>query len=269
MSRRARLLGIVRWAATVFATPFDRFLTGRAGEYLLPTLSTLYVNKTLVGPPPAPRLPAASWAQRERLAMLDRSIDRLRGIEAKGPALATVSAIFAGAVLLALATQWDDSNVAGKALLVTAAGYTVASLLMPIYLVGQQRRYQLDGLLEAAAAEDDPEEWLAQRAGELWARNSERITKLGNLQDAARNELALAFAVLIAWALLVPVSGALEAQRTSKRPSATPTDQVTHASRPSRIRIVATRSRLIRLVSHSGRANHASVLPRRTPAADL
>lgn len=199
--------------------PVDRFLTGRAGEYLLPTLSTLYANQRLVKSPPVPHLPAARWAQRERRAMLDRSIDRLRGIEGKGPALATISAIFAGAVLLALATQWDDSNLAGKALLVIAAGYTVASLLTPIYLVGQQRRYQLDGLLEAAAAEADPEEWLAQRAGELWARNSERITKLGNLQDAARNELTLAFAVLIAWALLVPISGALQAQQTPQRSS--------------------------------------------------
>jgi len=122
-------------------------------------------------------------------------------------------------VLLSLATQWDVSNVAGKALLVMAAGYTVASLVTPIYLVGQQRRYQLDGLLEAAAAETDPEEWLAQRAGELWAKNSERITKLGNLQDAARNELVLASVVLIAWALLVPISGALETHQTPKRPS--------------------------------------------------
>jgi hypothetical protein len=214
-----QLLGTLRRAAAVVSTPVDRFLTGRAGEYLLPTLSTLYVNKRLVKAPPASHLPATSWAQQERRAMLDRSIERLRGIEGKGPGLATVSAIFAGAVLLALATQWNDSNVAGKALLVIATGYTIASLVTPIYLVGQQPRYQLDGLLEAAAAETDPEEWLAQRAGELWARNSERITKLGNLQDAARNELALAFAVLIAWALLVPVSGALEAQQTPKRPS--------------------------------------------------
>jgi hypothetical protein len=215
-----RLLGALRRAAAIFATPFDRFLTGRPGELLLPTLSTLYVNKRLVKSPPVPRLPAAEWAQRERRAMLDRSVDRLRGIEGKGPGLATVSAILAGAALLAVATHWDDSNVAAKALLVIAAGYTVASLVTPIYLVGQQRRYQVDGLLEAAAGESDPEEWLAQQAGEAWARNSERVTKLGNLQDAARNELALAFAVLIAWALLVPVSGALEAHHTPKRPSA-------------------------------------------------
>jgi hypothetical protein len=219
MSRRARLGGALRRAGTVVATPFDRFLTGRAGEYLLPTLSTLYVNTRLVKPPPVPRLPTASWAQRERREMLDRSIDRLRGIEGKGPALATVSAIFAGAVLLALATQWDNSNVAGEAMLVLATGYTVASLVTPIYLVGQQRRYQLDGLLEAAADDTDPEEWLAQQSADLWARNSERVTKLGNLQDAARNELALAFAVLIAWALLVPVSGALAAHQTPKQPS--------------------------------------------------
>jgi hypothetical protein len=215
----SRLRSALRHAIEVVATQFDRFLTGRAGEYLVPTLSTLYVNRRHVKPPSVPQLPAASWSRRERREMLCRSVDRLRSIEGKGPALATISAIFAGAVLLALATQWGESNVAGKALLVVATGYTVASLVTPIYLIGQQRRYQLDGLLESAAAEADPEEWLAQQAAELWARNSERITKLGNLQDAARGELTLGFAVLIAWSLLVPVSGALEAHQTPKPPS--------------------------------------------------
>lgn len=220
MSSWSRVRGALRRAVEMAAPPFGRLLAGRAAEYLLPTLSTLYVNRRLVTLPAVPRLPAAGWSQRERRAMLDRSIDRVRGIEAKGPALATISAIFAAAVLLALATQWNNSNLAGRAMLVIATGYTLASLATPIYLVGQQRRYQVDGLLEAAAAEPDPEEWLAQRAAELWAKNSERITKLGNLQDAARNELTLGLAVLIAWALLVPVTGAFAADDAPKQPPA-------------------------------------------------
>jgi hypothetical protein len=169
---------------------------------------TLYANKR-VQPPTPPILPNAEWAQREIHAALERSLERLRGIEAKGPGLATIGAILAGGVLLALDSNWDDSTFAGKALLVVAAVYASASLVTPIYLVGQQPRFQLDGLLAEASEHEAAEQWLAEQAGKLWAKNSERITKLGNIQDAARTDLVLAFIALIAWAFLVPVSGAL------------------------------------------------------------
>jgi hypothetical protein len=240
-------MSVVRRAASLAARPvvalFERarvasraVLLHRLSQYLLPTPSALYFNRTKVTPPPVPRVPSAEWSNRERRAMLERSVQRLQGIEAKGPGLATINAIVAAGVVAALATQWGDSTLAGKVLLALSGLYAALSLIAPIYLVGPQPRHQLDGLLAEAAAAPDPDAFLGEQAAELWANNSERVTRLANLQDAARNELAIALLLLLAWAALGPALGVVmkSSNRTSSTSAATASAAVAGVRAPSK-----------------------------------
>ena len=90
---------------------------------MLPTPAIVYLNRARVTTPvEIPAMPKSEWSQRERRALLDRSEDRLRNIEGKGPGLAAVTAVVAAAVLLAL-TGWGESDWPARALLVVATLY--------------------------------------------------------------------------------------------------------------------------------------------------
>jgi hypothetical protein len=162
-----------------------------------------------------PSLPVAEWTHRERRALLDRSEDRLRSLESKGPGLAAVSAVIVAAVVIAITTGWTESTALARLILVLAALYTVLSLLMPLYLVGPLKRDTVHvAELVAAAQASDPEESLSRSAAEAAMSNDLRNLRLSNLLDAARRELGYALVLLLLWALLVPVSGVLRHEQS-------------------------------------------------------
>lgn len=204
----------------------DRVLLSEPVWWVLPTPTTYYLNRVRVTTPTdMPDLPAADWARQERHNLLSGSQDRLASIEGKGPGLATVSAVIVGAVVLALASGWQESMWPGRLLLVLAAVYGGFSLLMPLYLVGPIKRETLDSAdLQDAGGDEDPEERLADRAAQAAMRNDLRNLRLANLLDAARRELLYTFALLLLWGMLVPATGVLrrEATQDPSTPKAPP-----------------------------------------------
>jgi hypothetical protein len=179
---------------------------------ILPTPAILYLNKERVTTPvQVPAMPETEWSQRERRLLLTASEDRLRNLEGKGPGLATITAVIAAAVLLALGGGgWGESDVVAKILLALATLYTLLSLCTPLYLVGPLRRNALHVTeLEAAAQDAQPEERLAARSADAAMKNDLQNLRLANHLDASRRELAYAFVLVIVWALLVPVTGVL------------------------------------------------------------
>jgi hypothetical protein len=212
---------VMKWERTT--TRARSVLLSEPVGWLLPTPAAYYMNRCRVRDPvQLPVLPVADWSQRERRQLLVSSEERLRNIEGKGPGLATVSAIIAGAVLLALTGGWHESTLLARILLGIASFYAVWSLALPLFLVGPLVR---DGVhvaeLEAAASSGEPEEVLATSAAQAAMRNDLRNLRLVNLLDAARRELAYAFVLLLVWALLVPVSGALRRESTTRPPAVT------------------------------------------------
>jgi hypothetical protein len=188
---------------------------------LFPTLGTLYLNRHRVREPVRlPDLPQNEWSRSQRHDLLTFSEERMRNIEAKGPGLATVSAVIVAAVLLAIIGGWDESTGVARAILVLTALYTAFSLLMPMYLVGPLKRDTVHlRSIETAARADDPEEALAHFAAEGAMRNDLRNLRLANLLDAARRELAYALALLLLWVVLVPVTGLMRKDDTAMRPA--------------------------------------------------
>jgi hypothetical protein len=184
-------------------------MLGRIAEWMLPTPSTFYFNAVAMPSPPDPvDLPDTDWTRRESHALLDRSEDRRRTIETKGPGLATVSAIFMAGVLVALSNGWEGSGWPARLLLVGATFYGLVSLLVPIYLVGPLRRQTIRSVeLTEAADQDDPEAFLALKARAGAAINDHHNLALTNLQDAARKEAWFVWALLVGWVLLVPLTG--------------------------------------------------------------
>lgn len=210
-----------RWQKVVLWRPL---------RFVLPTLTALYANRIgLSRELSTLMLPSAPWVRDHARQLLVRSDERLRGIEAKGPGLAALTAIIGAAVLIALVEGWDDATTAGRLLLALATWYAVFSLGVPIYLVGPQPRDTVDTAhLGVAASLADPEDYLARAELAAAQRNVRRTQRLGNLQDAARNELSAALAVLLAWAVLVPVTGLLVQDPPSpSRPAAAPTTATT------------------------------------------
>jgi hypothetical protein len=65
-----------------------------------------------------------------------------------------------------------------------------------------------------------PDELLAQKSAEHAAGNDLQNIRLANHLDAARRELSYALALVIVWALRVPVTGSPEAERAASTPSA-------------------------------------------------
>ncbi|MDA0161335.1 hypothetical protein OM076_13740 [Solirubrobacter ginsenosidimutans] len=181
-------------------------------EYVFPTATNWYVNRFyLCDELDVPNLPEAPWAQQEANALLTRSEDRLRSLESKGPGLVTVSAIIAAGIGAAIVEAGDDATLIGKALLGLALWYAAWSLAVPLYLVGPQKRSTIDVAdLEFAAGLPSPTQHLAQVAVEAAQANTRRTQRIVNLQEAARNEVILALAVLLTWFLLGPATGLLE-----------------------------------------------------------
>ncbi|MGE0065893.1 MAG: hypothetical protein AB7T48_00945 [Solirubrobacterales bacterium] len=197
---------IPRWG------PVQKVMLSAAAEWLLPTPSTFYFNAVKMPPPPdSPELPDAEWVRKESHALLGRSEDRRRTIETKGPGLATISAIFVAAVVVALANGWDRSTWPGRILLAAAIFYALVSLLVPIYLVGPLRRQTIRGSELAKAAEHgDPERFLAEKAIEGAAINDHDNLALTNLQHAARKEVWFVWLLLVSWLIFVPLTGVAE-----------------------------------------------------------
>ncbi len=187
---------------------------------LLPSPAIVYLNRALVTTPvEVPAMPKSEWSQRERRALLDRSEDRLRNIEGKGPGLAAITAVVAAAVLLAL-TGWGESEWIARVLLVLATLYLALSLCTPLHLVGPVSRHTLTVEdLQEAAADPHPEESLAEKSADYAAMNDLQNTRLANHLDAARRELSYAMALVIVWAVLVPVTGVLRADHAASTPS--------------------------------------------------
>ncbi|MGA7272187.1 MAG: hypothetical protein WB239_14040 [Acidimicrobiia bacterium] len=192
--------------------PVRWIMLGTAAEWLLPTPSTVYFNAVEMPPPPEPaELPDAAWVRKESQALLDRSEDRRRTIETKGPGLATISAIFVAGVLVALTSGWDRSTWPARVLLAAAIFYALVSLLVPIYLIGPLRRQRIRSSELAEASEhDDPERFLAEKARASAAINDHDNLALTNLQDAARKEVGFVWLLLVSWLILVPLTGAAE-----------------------------------------------------------
>lgn len=182
---------------------------------ILPTPATLYFNRRLAHQPTLPpTLPPGEWSCRERRALLVSSEDRLRNLEAKGPGLATVSAVVVAAVLVAITAGWNNSTTPARIILMLAAGYAVLSLLMPLYLVGPLKRDTIHITeLVAAAKANNAEEELAQSALAASTKNDLQNLRLSNLLDAARRELSYVLALLLLWVLLVPATGLLRHDR--------------------------------------------------------
>jgi len=203
-------------------------------RFVLPTATTLYFNHHhLRGKLKTAKLPDEPWAQQEANGLLSRSEDRLRSLEAKGPGLATVAAVVAAGVVAAVIEGGSDATLLGKVLLGLGVWYAIWSLFVPIYLVGPQPRETIDlNHLIAATDKDSPEQHLAVRAQEAAQRNVRRTQRIANLQDAARNELSAALAVLIAWLLLGPATGVLERDEAHPKQQPLPPGQTT-TTRPT------------------------------------
>lgn len=211
--------GALRWG------PVRWVMLGRIAEWMLPTPSTFYFNAVAMPPPPEPvELPDTDWARRESHALLDRSEDRRRTIETKGPGLATVSAILVAGVLVALSSGWERSTWPARLLLGGATFYAMVSLLVPIYLVGPLRRQTIRSVeIAEAADEDNPEAFLAHKARVGAAINDHDNLSLTNLQAAARREARFVWVLLISWALLVPLTGIGEGTEAPAAAYAAPT----------------------------------------------
>ena len=176
---------------------------------ILPTPAIYYLNKKRVTTPvEVPSMPETEWSQRERRSLLTTSEGRLRNIEGKGPGLATITAVIAAAVLLALGSGWDESDWVAKILLTLATLYTLLSLCTPIYLVGPLKRHTVHVAdLKVAVQDAHPEEVLAARSADAAMQNDLQNLRLANHLDASRRELAYALVLVVLWALLVPVTG--------------------------------------------------------------
>jgi hypothetical protein len=190
----------------------DRLLLSSTFWYVLPTPAIFLLNrKRVTAPAKIGALPPSEWSRRERRKLLQASEARLQSIESKGPGVVTVTAVVAAGVLIALANGWNEAGLLGKLFLVLATFYSALSLLTPIYLVGPLKRHVVDvPELEQAAADADPDEWLATTSANEAMRNDLQNRRLANHLDAARREVAYALGLLLCWAVLAVSWGVFE-----------------------------------------------------------
>jgi hypothetical protein len=182
----------------------------RVTPLVLPLPLALYTNRRyLRGRPNVPTLAThEEWTSQEADALLERSEQRLQSIESKGPGLATVCAIVAAPIVVAISLTWSDTTLGGKILLVFAAFYSLLSLWAPIQLVGPVSRGTIttDTLQEALEAEDSTE-FLGQAKAQAAADNDRTTLRLSNLLAASRNDVAYAVLLLIAWSIVALLGG--------------------------------------------------------------
>lgn len=175
-------------------------------QQVLPLALALYTNRRYLHddiPEPPAALPDGAWANDEAGDLLARSEDRLETLESKGPGLATVCAIVAAAVVVAISLTWEEATTLAKVLLVGASAYTAMSLCAPVVLVGPVRRETVTrATVEEAATEDDPKGYLARRKARAAAVNDLATLRLSNLQAAARNDVRNAILLFIVWGLI-------------------------------------------------------------------
>jgi hypothetical protein len=183
-----------------------RWIVWRVGTRLLALPVALYANHRYLGgdPPVPPELPATPWAFAEQQRLLERSEERLQSIEAKGPGLATVSAIVIAAIALAVSLEWEAATTLQRLLLFSAGAYGAMSLVAPITLVGPIARstVTIDQLI-TAADNTAPEASLARACSEAAADIDFSVIRLSNLQAASRNDLAAATVLLLVWIVTV------------------------------------------------------------------
>jgi hypothetical protein len=175
-------------------------------EQFLPLPYALYVNKAYrskASAGVAETVPDGEWAFLEAAALLERSEQRLESIEAKGPGLATVSAIVAGAAVLTISLVWTQSPAGAQAILVGSAVYSAMSLWAPIMLVGPLARATVtSATLADASNADDPHRFLAAKKFDAAAENDRTTLVLANHQAASRNDARNALILFLAWAVL-------------------------------------------------------------------
>jgi hypothetical protein len=178
-------------------------LLWRVGQRVCPLPIALYVNHQITqdAPPPPPDLPQTPWAFSEQQRLLERSEGRLESIEGKGPGLATVSAIVAAAIAVAISLTWADATSGQQIVLIASGVYSTMSLVAPIKLVGPIARSTVTvEQLTIAAGEGTPEASLAKVCSEAAADIDRSVLRLSNLQAASRNDLIAATVLFLVWA---------------------------------------------------------------------
>jgi hypothetical protein len=171
------------------------------GELVTPLAQALWVNHRFHSADVAvPAIRRSDWTAAELDRLTEQSHDRLRSIEAKGPGLATVSAVVGAAIGLAITATWDHATGAQRTLLVASAVYTFVSLICPIMLVGSVQRSVIT-LDKLAALSDTPDgEMEAFRVKvEAIAENDRHTNRLANLQTACSYDLRDALVLLAVW----------------------------------------------------------------------
>jgi hypothetical protein len=174
----------------------------RVGVRVLSLPLALHVNRRFLAGPAAapPELPENSWAFAEQQRLLDRSEQRLQSIEGKGPGLATVAAVVAAAIGVAISLSWNDATVLQRVVLAAAGAYALMSLATPIKLVGPIERSTITATqLAEIAGEEHPEARLARECAQAAADNDRSTLRLSNLQAASRNDLVAATVLFVAW----------------------------------------------------------------------
>jgi hypothetical protein len=175
-------------------------------QQVLPLVLALYTNFRYLRsevPEAEDALPKGDWVNEEAGDLLARSEGRLETVESKGPGLATVCAIVAAAIGVAISLTWDESTMLGKVLLVVAGAYSVMSLYAPVALVGPVRRETITrATVEDAAKQPDPPGYLAGRKARGSAVNDQTTLRLSNLQAAARNDVLKAILMFTVWGIV-------------------------------------------------------------------
>ena len=219
-----------RWQANgrlPFARRVMRWLVWRGGQYVLPLPLAWYANRRyLAGSAPSVSsdLPTGEWALAEQQRLLDRSEQRLQGIEGKGPGLATVCAVVAAAIAVAISLAWSDANDPARVLLAGAAFYAAMSLAAPIKLVGPIERSTITlDFLTALSGQANPERRLARQSAQAAADNDRATLRLGNLLAASRNDVRVAVLLFTVWGLLALAGMAQKSRPTVGRGNAHPT----------------------------------------------
>jgi hypothetical protein len=207
-----------------------RWLVWRGGQYVLPLPLAWYANrKYLSGSAPEvpSRLPKGDWALAEQQRLLDRSEQRLQGIEGKGPGLATVCAVVAAAIAVAISLAWPDATTLGRLLLGAAAFYAAMSLAAPIRLVGPIERSTITiEFLTTLVNRADGEEVLARQSAQAASDNDRATVRLGNLLAASRNDVRVAVLLFAIWGCLALFGLTSKPARASLHGAAEPTAQL-------------------------------------------
>jgi hypothetical protein len=122
--------------------------------------------------------------------------------------LATVCAVVAAAIGVAISLTWADAGSAQRLMLIASAAYAAMSLAAPIRLVGPIERSTVTVAQLADAAHDPvPESSLARQCAQAAADNDRSTLRLSNLQAASRNDLVAATALFIVWAATALLAG--------------------------------------------------------------